>query len=109
MSPSDRAAATTPERRSDSGPVPGDVVISIGTSGTVFAVADQQSADASGAVAGFADASGRFLPLIATLNAARVLVSAAKLLGVELDALAELALQGAARLRRCGAGPLLRG
>jgi xylulokinase len=72
---------------------PGDVVISIGTSGTVFAVADHQSADASGAVAGFADASGRFLPLIATLNAARVLVSTAKLLGVELDALAALALQ----------------
>lgn len=72
---------------------PGDVVISIGTSGTVFAVAEEQSADASGAVAGFADASGRFLPLIATLNAARVLVSTAKLLGVELDALAELALQ----------------
>jgi xylulokinase len=72
---------------------PGDVVISIGTSGTVFAVAEQQSADASGAVAGFADASGRFLPLIATLNAARVLVATAKLLSVELDALAELALQ----------------
>jgi xylulokinase len=72
---------------------PGDVILSIGTSGTVFAVAEQQSADPSGAVAGFADASGRFLPLIATLNAARVLVSTAKLLGVELDALAELALQ----------------
>lgn len=72
---------------------PGDVVISIGTSGTVFAVAERQSADASGAVAGFCDASGRFLPLVATLNAARVLVSTAKLLGVELDALAELALQ----------------
>ena len=72
---------------------PGDVIISIGTSGTVFAVAEQQSADASGSVAGFADASGRFLPLIATLNAARVLVSTAQLLGVELDALAELALQ----------------
>lgn len=70
----------------------GDVVISIGTSGTVFAVAERQSADASGAVAGFADASGRFLPLIATLNAARVLVSTAKLLGVELDGLSELAL-----------------
>jgi xylulokinase len=72
---------------------PGDVIISIGTSGTVFAVADQQSHDNTGAVAGFADASGRFLPLIATLNAARVLVSAAKLLDVELDGLAELALR----------------
>jgi xylulokinase len=71
----------------------GDVIISIGTSGTVFAVAEEQSADASGAVAGFADASGRFLPLIATLNAARVLVSAAALLGVELEQLSELALQ----------------
>lgn len=71
---------------------PGDVVISIGTSGTVFAVSNEPSVDASGAVAGFADASGRFLPLIATLNAARVLVSTAKLLGVDLDALAQLAL-----------------
>ncbi len=71
---------------------PGDVVISIGTSGTVFAVSDEPTADVSGAVAGFADASGRFLPLIATLNAARVLVSTAKLLGVDLDAFAELAL-----------------
>jgi xylulokinase len=71
----------------------GDVIISIGTSGTVFAVAEEQSADASGAVAGFADASGRFLPLIATLNAARVLVSVAALLGVELEQLSELALR----------------
>jgi xylulokinase len=71
----------------------GDVIISIGTSGTVFAVAEEQSADASGAVAGFADASGRFLPLIATLNAARVLVSVAELLGVGLEQLSELALQ----------------
>jgi xylulokinase len=71
---------------------PGDVVISIGTSGTVFAVAEQQSADATGAVAGFADAAGGFLPLIATLNAARVLVATAKLLGVELDQFDQLAL-----------------
>jgi xylulokinase len=72
---------------------PGDVIISIGTSGTVFAVAEQQSHDVSGAVAGFADATGHFLPLIATMNAARVLVSTAAMLGVELDAFAELALQ----------------
>ncbi len=68
---------------------PGDVVISIGTSGTVFAVTDTPTADASGAVAGFADASGHFLPLIATMNAARVLVSIAELLGVDLDTFAE--------------------
>ncbi len=72
---------------------PGDVGISIGTSGTVFAISDVQPNDLSGLVAGFADASGRFLPIITTLNAARILVSTAALLGVDLDALAELALQ----------------
>ncbi|MFI2714068.1 xylulokinase [Micromonospora sp. NPDC018662] len=71
---------------------PGDVVVSIGTSGTVFAVADTPAADATGAVAGFADATGRFLPLVCTLNAARVLDAAATLLGVDLDTLGELAL-----------------
>ena len=50
---------------------PGDVAISLGTSGTVFAVSDTPTADPSGAVAGFADASGRFLPLVCTLNATR--------------------------------------
>ena len=55
------------------GAVVGDVVVSIGTSGTAFAVSDHPTADASGTVAGFADATGRFLPLTATLNAARVL------------------------------------
>ncbi|MET8908324.1 xylulokinase [Micromonospora sp. NPDC004551] len=71
---------------------PGDVVVSIGTSGTVFAVADTPAADPSGAVAGFADATGRFLPLVCTLNAARVLDAAAALLGVDLATLSELAL-----------------
>lgn len=71
---------------------PGDVVVSLGTSGTAFAVADVPSADGTGAVAGFADATGRFLPLVCTLNAARVLGTAAELLGVDLDGLAALAL-----------------
>ncbi|MEV4390352.1 FGGY-family carbohydrate kinase, partial [Micromonospora sp. NPDC049580] len=75
---------------------PGDVVVSIGTSGTVFSVADVPAADESGAVAGFADASGRFLPLVCTLNAARVLDAAATMLGVDLDELAELALSAPA-------------
>jgi xylulokinase len=70
----------------------GDVVVSLGTSGTVFAVADAPVADASGTVAGFADASGRFLPIVVTLNAARVLAAVARLLGVEFDELARLAL-----------------
>ena len=52
---------------------PGDVVVSLGTSGTVFSIADRPTADPSGIVAGFADATGRFLPLVCTLNAARVI------------------------------------
>jgi xylulokinase len=56
----------------------------------VFAVAAKPTAIAS--VAGFADASGNFLPLLATLNAARVLDSIAGLLGVDHAALGELAL-----------------
>ncbi|MEV4493100.1 xylulokinase [Micromonospora coxensis] len=71
---------------------PGDVVVSIGTSGTVFAVSDAPAADPGGAVAGFADATGRFLPLVCTLNAARVLDAAAAMLGVGLDELSDLAL-----------------
>lgn len=69
----------------------GDVVVSLGTSGTVFAVAADPVADSSGTVAGFADASGLFLPLVATLNAARVLSSVAGMLGVDHEGFAELA------------------
>jgi xylulokinase len=70
----------------------GEVVVSIGTSGTAYAVADQPAADSSGAVAGFADATGRFLPLVATVNAARVLTVTARLLGTDADGLSRLAL-----------------
>ena len=71
---------------------PGDVVVSVGTSGTVFAVSERPAADPSGIVAGFADAGGRFLPLVCTLNAARVLDAAAEMLGVDHQGLSELAL-----------------
>jgi xylulokinase len=74
----------------------GDVLVSIGTSGTVFAVAEAPSADPSGAVAGFADATGRFLPLVCTLNAARVLDTTARLLRVDAAQFSELALQAPA-------------
>jgi xylulokinase len=72
---------------------PGDVVVSIGTSGTVFGVSTVPAADASGIVAGFADATGAYLPLVCTLNAARVLDAMARMLGVTHDELAKLALQ----------------
>ena len=89
---SDPAQATTPAPRSGSTPQPGDVVVSIGTSGTVFAVSEQRTIDPTGTVAGFADANGHFLPLVATLNAARVLDAIARLLGVDHDELSRLAL-----------------
>ncbi len=70
----------------------GEVVVSIGTSGTAYAVAARPAADETGAVAGFADATGRFLPLVATINAARVLTVTARMLGTDADGLSRLAL-----------------
>ena len=71
---------------------PGDVVVSIGTSGTVFAVSEERTIDPSGTIAGFADCTGRFLPLVATLNAARVLDAIGRVLGVDHAELSRLAL-----------------
>jgi xylulokinase len=70
----------------------GEVVVSIGTSGTAYAVAATPAADESGLVAGFADATGRFLPLVATVNAARVLTVTARMLGTDVGSLDRLAL-----------------
>jgi xylulokinase len=71
----------------------GDVAISLGTSGTVFVVSQRPAHDATGAVAGFADATGAFLPLVCTLNATKVTDSVAKWLGCDAQAFAALALQ----------------
>ena len=71
---------------------PGDVAVSLGTSGTVYAVADRPVADATGAVAGFADATGRFLPLVCTRNATQVTDTVARLLGVDHAQFDDLAL-----------------
>jgi xylulokinase len=77
---------------------PGVAVLSLGTSGTAYAMSDHPSADPSGAVAGFADASGSFLPLACTLNATKVTDAIGRLLGVdhaEFDRLALAATPGA--------------
>jgi xylulokinase len=79
----------------------GDVVVSLGTSGTVFGVCPRASADATGIIAGFADATGKFLPLACTLNAARVLTATAAMLDVDLAGLDRLALAA-----KSGAGGL---
>ncbi|HEV3382707.1 MAG TPA: xylulokinase [Trebonia sp.] len=71
----------------------GDMAVSIGTSGTAYAVTDRPAADVTGSVAGFADATGRFLPLVATVNAARVLVVTARMLGTDPAGLSDLALK----------------
>jgi xylulokinase len=81
---------------------PGDVVVSVGTSGVATAVSEVPTADPSGTIAGFASATGEHLPLVCTLNAARVLDATAGLLGVDHARLAELALNAPA-----GAGGLV--
>jgi len=71
---------------------PGDIAISIGTSGVVSAVAPHRTHDGSGAINGFADATGNALMLAVTLNAAQVLDAAREVLGADFDKLSELAL-----------------
>lgn len=80
---------------------PGEFVVSIGTSGTIFAVADNPTSDPAGIVAGFASADGRHLPLVCTLNASRVPDTYAKMLGLKPADFGELALSAPA-----GAGGL---
>ena len=70
------------------GAAPGHFVVSLGTSGTVYAVSDEPTADPTGEVCGFADATGRYLPLACMLNCTRVVDDIAKLTGMSLlDAL----------------------
>ncbi|MCL3819524.1 xylulokinase [Aeromicrobium wangtongii] len=71
---------------------PGDVLVSIGTSGVASAVSATRIADGTGSVTGFADATGRFLPMATTMNAARILDLQCALLGVDHHELGRLAL-----------------
>ena len=71
---------------------PGDTVISLGTSGTAYSVSRTPTSDPTKAVAGFADATGNYLPLVCTLNATRVTDAMARWLGVDPAGLAQLAL-----------------
>ena len=79
----------------------GDLALSLGTSGTAYTVSEEPSADPSGSVAGFADATGRFLPLVCTLNASKVTDAVARVLGMDLDRFDAAALSAPA-----GAGGL---
>lgn len=71
---------------------PGQTSLSLGTSGVVAAVSSTPTRDVTGLVAGFADATGNWLPLACTLNASRVLDATRAVLGVEHDELSRLAL-----------------
>ncbi len=70
----------------------GDVAISLGTSGTVFALSSTPTCDESGAVAGFASASGSYLPLVCTLNATKVTDTVARWLGTDAAGCSSIAL-----------------
>jgi xylulokinase len=71
----------------------GQVAVSLGTSGTVFAPHERPSSDPTGIVAGFADATGAFLPLVCTLNATRVTSTFASWMGTTEEELDRLALE----------------
>jgi xylulokinase len=72
---------------------PGDVMVSIGTTGMVATVSNEPTSDAGGAVAGFADATGRYLPLVGVLNGTRATDAIGRLLHVDESGLDQLALQ----------------
>ncbi|SEC52708.1 xylulokinase [Nocardioides exalbidus] len=74
---------------------PGDVLVSVGTSGVASAISTTAVADGTGVVTGFADASGGFLPMVTTINAAGILDLQAAWLGVDHDQLSDLALEAA--------------
>jgi xylulokinase len=107
LAPTEAAGAVTPEAAESLGLAPGTIVapgtgdnmaaalgvglavgqavMSLGTSGTIFAVSDTPAADPSGVVAGFADATGRYLPLAATLNCTQAIDRMAGWLGLDRD------------------------
>ncbi|WP_238783289.1 xylulokinase [Streptomyces monomycini] len=65
---------------------PGQPVLSLGTSGTVYAVSTRRpDGDPTGTVAGFADARGDWLPLACTLNCTLAVDRVAALLGLDRE------------------------
>jgi len=71
----------------------GDTVISLGTSGTIYGRFRAGGVkDASGAINGYADAANAFLPMVTTLNAAKVTDAIRGLLDISFEAFDKLAL-----------------
>lgn len=70
----------------------GNAVLSLGTSGVITVVSDHPISDPSGLVAGFADASGRWLPLACTLNASRIIDAMCAVTGLSYEEFDQAAL-----------------
>lgn len=71
----------------------GDLALSLGTSGTAYTVSENPACDPTGQVAGFCDATGRYLPLVCTLNATKVTDAVAAWLGLDPAGMAQAALE----------------
>jgi xylulokinase len=87
----------------------GDCIVSLGTSGVVSAVGEAAPHDPEGIVVGFADATGRHLPLVCTLNGAPVLAAVTTMLGVDFDQMDRLALSANAGAEGLTLVPYLEG
>ncbi|MCP4846916.1 MAG: xylulokinase [Verrucomicrobiaceae bacterium] len=67
--------------------VPGVITASLGTSGTLYGVADKPAIDSGGEVAAFCDSTDRWLPLVCTMNVTVVTEQIRKLFELDLDEL----------------------
>jgi xylulokinase len=72
---------------------PGMITLSLGTSGTLAAYADQPHVSPQGEVATFCASSGGWLPLICTMNLTSACALVRELLALDLDHFTELATQ----------------
>ncbi|WEV68901.1 FGGY family carbohydrate kinase [Bifidobacterium sp. ESL0775] len=70
----------------------GDVSVSLGTSGVAAAIAENPVYDLTGAISGFADCTGHYLPLACTINGSRIMDAGCAALDVDYDELGRLAL-----------------
>lgn len=72
---------------------PGDLGVSLGTSGVVFSPTRESVVDPEGIVDSVCDTTGGYLPLACTLNSTKVTDTFARLLGVELAEMEAMALR----------------
>jgi xylulokinase len=87
----------------------GQLVVSLGTSGTLFGVSGAPIVDATGAIAPFCDATGAWLPLVCTLNCTRAAEEAREAFGLSQEEATRLAAQEEAGCRGVNFIPYLAG